>query len=212
MGVLLTFRVPARSVSLGDAAETAGANVTLDPLVHFETGIPSVRVRASSDTDYGEFERAIREFETVEDVGLLEDDDDSRTYAVSWSGPPGGVFEDLHGTGAHVLSADGNGDAWRFETAFQSEADLAAFSERCRSAEVPLEVESIQKGAFAREDTYGLTEDQYETLLLAVEEGFYDVPRETNTVELAAELGISDQSLSERLRRAHATLVENTLM
>lgn len=211
MSVLLTFQVPAGSVRLGDAAKTAGANVTLDPLVHLETGIPSVRVHAANDTDYGTFEREVREFETVNSVGLLENGDDGRLYSVSWSGPPEGVFSDLQRTGAHVLSADGNGDAWRFETLFQSEDDLAAFSERCQSDDVPLEVEAVQKDAFSHDDAFGLTDDQYETLVLALEEGFYDVPRETTTVELAEELDISDQSLSERLRRAHATLVENTL-
>lgn len=30
-------------------------------------------------------------------------------------------------------------------------------------------------------------------------------------VDVAEEFGITDQSLSERLRRAHATLVENSL-
>jgi predicted DNA binding protein len=47
--------------------------------------------------------------------------------------------------------------------------------------------------------------------LLAVRRGYYDIPRRTSMGELAAELGISDQAVSERLRRAIVALVRNTM-
>lgn len=59
--------------------------------------------------------------------------------------------------------------------------------------------------------SYGVTGPQREALVLAVERGYYDVPRRCTTAELAATLGISDQAVSERLRRGTATLVERTL-
>jgi predicted DNA binding protein len=45
----------------------------------------------------------------------------------------------------------------------------------------------------------------------AVEEGYYSIPRGISTKELAEEFDISDQALTERLRRAIITLVTNTL-
>ncbi len=54
---------------------------------------------------------------------------------------------------------------------------------------------------------FDLTEGQYEAIRAAHRAGYYDVPRSTKLKELAAELGVSHQSLSQRLRRAHESLV-----
>jgi predicted DNA binding protein len=59
---------------------------------------------------------------------------------------------------------------------------------------------------------YGLTTAQREALVLAVESGYYDIPRTCTTVEVAEELGISDQAVTERLRRAIVNLVDNSLL
>ena len=62
------------------------------------------------------------------------------------------------------------------------------------------------------EAEFGVTAPQREALILAVREGYYDLPRETNTTELGDQLGISDQAVTERLRRGIGTLVRNLLM
>ena len=59
---------------------------------------------------------------------------------------------------------------------------------------------------------YGLTEAQRDALVLAVEGGYYSIPREMSTNDLGRALEISDQAVTERLRRAIATLTENTLV
>nr|WP_084383819.1 helix-turn-helix domain-containing protein [Halalkalicoccus paucihalophilus] len=58
---------------------------------------------------------------------------------------------------------------------------------------------------------FGLTPIQRETLLLAIERGYYEIPRQCTTLKLAEELGVSDQAITERLRRAIVTLVSNTV-
>ena len=42
--------------------------------------------------------------------------------------------------------------------------------------------------------------------------GYYSLPRQISTQEIADEFGISDQAVSERLRRGITTLVTNTLL
>ena len=59
--------------------------------------------------------------------------------------------------------------------------------------------------------TFELRFEDDEALVLAVERGYYDIPRQCTTAQLAAVLGVSDQAVSERLRRGIATLVEGTL-
>jgi hypothetical protein len=52
-----------------------------------------------------------------------------------------------------------------------------------------------------------MTDAQREALLTAHEMGYYEVPRATSLEAVAAELGVTAPSLSERLRRANANLV-----
>jgi predicted DNA binding protein len=59
--------------------------------------------------------------------------------------------------------------------------------------------------------SHGLTEKQHRALTLALDAGYYEVPRRANAVQLAEELDISHQSLSEQLRRAHGTVVTDTV-
>ena len=57
----------------------------------------------------------------------------------------------------------------------------------------------------------GLTDRQREALRTAYELGYFDIPRKTALAEVAAELGISASSASERLRRAQTQLIEETV-
>jgi predicted DNA binding protein len=57
----------------------------------------------------------------------------------------------------------------------------------------------------------GLTDPQREALRTAYELGFFEVPRRTSLEAVAAELGISASSASERLRRAESVLIEETV-
>ena len=59
---------------------------------------------------------------------------------------------------------------------------------------------------------YGVTQPQRETLMRAVQRGYYSIPRQMSTQDLAEDLDISDQAVTERLRRAIVTLTENTLI
>jgi predicted DNA binding protein len=57
-----------------------------------------------------------------------------------------------------------------------------------------------------------LTDTQREALVLAYERGYFGSPRETSLEEVAAELDITQQSLSSRLRRGHRRLIAATLV
>jgi len=47
---------------------------------------------------------------------------------------------------------------------------------------------------------------QQEALSLAFDRGYFEIPRRVTLVELGDEVGVSDQALSERLRRAQTKL------
>jgi len=53
---------------------------------------------------------------------------------------------------------------------------------------------------------------QRETLSYAVSAGYHSLPRRVSTKDIAEEFDISDQAVTERLRRGITTLVTNTLL
>lgn len=57
----------------------------------------------------------------------------------------------------------------------------------------------------------GLTDRQREALRTAYEMGYFEIPRTAELNDVAAKLGITASSLSERLRRAQTHLVETTV-
>jgi predicted DNA binding protein len=57
----------------------------------------------------------------------------------------------------------------------------------------------------------GLTPIQRRTLALALDRGYFDVPRGVNLTELSEELGVSDTAVSQRIRRGLSTVLDATL-
>ncbi|PGF17959.1 bacterio-opsin activator [Natrinema sp. CBA1119] len=88
---------------------------------------------------------------------------------------------------------------------------LFAYRDACRERDIPFRIERIFSESTQSGDRYEITDRQREALLIALEEGYFDVPRETTLSAVAAKLDISDQALSARLRRGQANLLRNTL-
>lgn len=53
-----------------------------------------------------------------------------------------------------------------------------------------------------------LTERQHETLTVAIDLGYYDVPRTATVADVAAELGCASSTASSHLQKAHARLAQ----
>ncbi len=83
----------------------------------------------------------------------------------------------------------------------------------CEDAHISLELTRVYNPTDPEAGPwYGLSEPQREALTLAVRMGYYDIPRGCTTAELADELGISDQAVTERLRRAIGTFGRYALL
>ncbi|MFC7047252.1 helix-turn-helix domain-containing protein [Halobacteriaceae archaeon GCM10025711] len=163
------------------------------------------------DGGYRSFERTLDERPEVGTWRELARRADRRIYQVDWTDGLGPVFDTLDDVGGLVRSIWSARGRASFEAQFPDHADVSAFYDRCADSGVDLEVTKLEQAGRTAGDDYGLTPEQRETLLAAYEAGYYEIPRDITAVELADELGVSDQSLSERLRRAHANLVEATI-
>lgn len=111
-----------------------------------------------------------------------------------------------------VLEATSNADTWEFDLWVPDRESLGQFRSRCDDAALSLSIHSMYNDEpQAVGDVYGLTEYQREILQLAVRRGYFTIPREVTLSELAAELDLSSQAASERLRRGIRTLVQTVL-
>jgi predicted DNA binding protein len=212
MSVIAEISVPADDFELGRILELSAAGmVELESLV--PTGERVVPYFWVCDADFEAFEAATESHPAVERLTRIDVFDDRVLYSLSWSAGNDRMFQSVDHVDAYILAATGSADSWEFELRFPDHDAMSAFQNRCGDRGVSFEVLRVFNPS--KPDIgpwFGLTEPQREALVLAVEQGYYDIPRNCKTVEIADELGISDQAVTERLRRAIATLSSNTVL
>jgi len=212
MSVIATVVVAAEDFVL-DAALTSnpGIRVTLERVV--PTGSAFVPYFWASDDSVAAIERALRSSADVASFRVVDEVDGRVLVRVDWSDEEGGILDVLSETGGTVLDAVGENEAWTFQLRFPDHRDLTAFYRQCADLGLGVEVRSVHNPGFPASVglDFGMSPVQRETLRLAFERGYFDVPRRVNLTELAAELGVSDTAASQRLRRGIRALLDTTL-
>lgn len=212
MSVIAHLRIPADSFELGRILDLeSGATIELENLIPLgETAVPFFSVEKASRDG---FQERVGNHPSVENIRVVNEHDDQTLYALNWDVSQDLFFQGILETGANLLSGKGTAATWVFELRFLGHDRLSEFQEYCSNAGISLEVGRIYNPTRPEAGMwYGLTEAQRDTLFRAVKGGYYSIPREMSTKDLADELGISDQAVTERLRRGIITLVENTLI
>lgn len=93
---------------------------------------------------------------------------------------------------------------------------LTSLLQLLAESELSVRTQNIAQSTLTEETTVSidldiLTEKQRETLELALEEGYYERPREADLGELADQLGISRSAVSQRIRNAELKLITSAL-
>ncbi len=112
---------------------------------------------------------------------------------------------------ATVLDAAVENTQWRFRVLFPERDALSRTYEFATDLGLTIDIRTIHRLDEARRNRYGLTDAQYETLVEALDRGYYEISRESDMDALSDTLGVSHQALSERLRRAHQSLVDEAI-
>ncbi|RQG90835.1 helix-turn-helix domain-containing protein [Natrarchaeobius chitinivorans] len=212
MAVIAHLRIPADSFELGRILELEETGtIELENMVPLgEKAVPFFSV---SDAVRESFEQNVENHPSVERIIEVTRHDDERLYSLDWNIGRDVFLQGIIDLQGQLLSATGTLNTWEFEIRFPTHEALSEFQEYCSNAHIHLEVGRIYNPV--RPGTgmwYGVTEAQRETLMRAVQGGYYSIPRRMSTQDLADDLGISDQAVTERLRRAIETLTENTLI
>lgn len=163
--------------------------------------------------DPGPVEKHLREHRLVDTITLLDSFEDRALYRIEWTEQPDSIFEAMESQRADLLDAVGVGESWRFELRFPSHEALSKFHAHCKGVGLPLTIGRIYRPSASESvSRYGLTDVQYDTLARALEEGYFNIPREIGSKELGRQLGISDQAVTERIRRGITNVLTHILL
>ena len=110
-----------------------------------------------------------------------------------------------------VLSARGREGSWSLQLLFHDRESVSTCYDLFEQYEFDVEVTRLTGMDDLERVQTPLTETQYETICTAHDLGYFDVPRAITLEELATELDVSHQALSERLRRSQAALISAEL-
>lgn len=164
------------------------------------------------DEEYDPVVEDLRTDPSVESIEILDELDDRTLVRIHWEGVETPVLELIEECGGLLAGATGTADGWSFTLRFPQQEALSTFFERCRERGIALDLQGINEAGFRETDeAHELTPAQREAVLTAFEAGYFDIPRQVTIAELAEQLGVSDQAVSERLRRGLAKFLTATL-
>ncbi|WP_255191106.1 helix-turn-helix domain-containing protein [Natronobeatus ordinarius] len=210
MAVVSEFEIAADEFALGRLL-TSELDVTVD----VERVVPSSRrfvpYHWVEGPDVDRFADHVGASDAVESIVELERDSSRICYRIDWCDGFGCLASALERSQAAVLEARGD-DRWWFRLRFPSRAALSDFHGYCDDHDVTLSLVRIQPTESVPGDRFELTPEQRRALELAVERGYFTVPRGTTLSALADELDVSTQAASERLRRGTDAVLRSQLL
>lgn len=135
------------------------------------------------------------------------------TYRVTWKDQPQQLIQRLVAGDITLLSARGRGGEWKLRVLAPDRDGIARVHEIMDELGCGSDWRRITCFDGSRGSNHAdLTEKQREALLEAFEAGYYNIPRDATMSEVADDLGISHQTLSERFRRAYKHLIATELV
>ena len=212
MSVILEFTIPSRGFQLGEVLSgPEEMHIELERIVPMGTQhMPFVWVTGE---DHPSFEDHVRESRRVKELLALDKVDDSGLYRIEWVDPPSDLIAGISESEATVLEATGNG-SWLFRLRFTDHDHLSWFHNYCTEHGIEIHIErtyTFQDNS-ERGRQFDLSQPQREALVLALRRGYFETPSAVTLDELAAELDISRQALSNRIRRGNKQVLETALL
>lgn len=165
-----------------------------------------------SGTDRDAIEDALSDDPSVEDIELESDNDDHWLYQMRWTDQIHTLVQLLVDEESTILTAFGKEGRWDLRVLFPDRDALSRTYDFYEDTDLSVTLRRVYDHDDARAKQYALTDEQREALTTGFEEGFFEIPRDITLDELADELDISHQALSERLRRAYGNMIQEGVM
>lgn len=205
MSFIVEFHVPAAATFLGGISERLPAlSWEMEPVVSADRF--DVWFTAG---DRHDIEAALAADPAIEEYTSIVETDHKSLYTIDVTTDVEHDIQTIIDNSGTLLSISMAAGIVTMETRFNSRETVRQAYERLTADGRSVEIGRIHESTIDEPDR--LTTKQHDALLAAIEQGYFDIPRQISMQELAHELDISHQALSERFRRAYAALVEAEL-
>jgi DNA-binding CsgD family transcriptional regulator len=219
MGLVAEFDIDCDALPLvGVASEVPEPGLLLE--LQFNHGKRPVFLVTATGEDHSTMEQALTEAYDVAEWTLVGEAGETRRYqatpALSFEEQLGEAIDDLAGlealaeAEAIIERIEVTPEGWTQTGWFASREAFTAFSTFWQD-NAGFRVHRLTHDGEPEPPGDGLTDRQYEALRTAYQLGYFDIPRRASLEDIAAELGISSSSVSERLRRAQTKLIQETV-
>ena len=166
----------------------------------------------ASGGDFAAFEAALPADPTISEHECIDDRGDRRLYRVvvnrDVTTNPAPIERE---TGASRLSIETTVDGAVLEVRLPDRDALTECIRLLRESGFTVDLLRAHEANDGGGREYGLSEKQAEAVREALRAGYFEVPRETDLEELADRFDISEQALSERLRRGVSSVLAATV-
>ena len=213
MSVIVELTVPSEAFELGQILRVEPpAQIALETMVPLG-GQPTPFIRSRNDVRET-FETSVRGHSSVEDITEVNSHNGETLYALRWNPPPDSFLRTIMEMGAVVLNASGDATQWGLEVRFPDHEKLSAFHNYIIEHDIPIHIDRTYTLSETTEHghRFDLSQEQREALLLALRKGYFETPSEASLDDLADELGITRQALSNRIRRANEKVLTEVLL
>ncbi|ELY76255.1 helix-turn-helix domain-containing protein [Natrinema pallidum] len=219
MGLVAEFDIHCPALPLVGVARAA-PEATIVLALQFNHGDRPLFITTVTDGSRTAVEAALTDADDVDEWTVIGTADSTRRYqavpALSLADQLGDHIDDLAGlkalatTEATIERIEVTPDGWRQSGWFATRAAFDEFSSFWQQ-NAGFRLSRLTHDGASEPPGDGLSDRQREALRTAYEMGYFDVPRRTSLKAIGTELDISASAVSERLRRAQTSLIEETV-
>lgn len=212
MSVFGEFDLPAGTFAFSETMERLpAATVEIERVVVTEDEVtPYCWV---TDVSLDAFEDAVAADPSIGNCTLIDRHDEAGLYRTEWTDSFDPLVHAYRSIDGVVLEATGRDGTWEFRIRFDDREEAVEFREYLHEFDIEFALRRLTRASAPETgEQYELTRKQREAIVAVWRGGYFDTPRETTLRSVADELGITQQSLSQRLRRGFHSLIANTLV
>ena len=210
MSVMAEFHAPVTASPLSkELAAHPGVSIEIDDIVPMGGSTHYIWVNGEG---YDNLLDDLYANPNLGNVTVIDELPDRALVRFRWETHHSPVFDLVEEAGGRILGAEGTPEGWALVINFPRQEDLRSFYELTQDRELDVRLQQLyDEGSPFPADQFDISPKQRATLEVALEAGYFDVPRRVTLADLANELGISEQGVSERLRRGLSTFLTETL-
>ncbi|WP_256289641.1 helix-turn-helix domain-containing protein [Halobellus inordinatus] len=164
-------------------------------------------------SDFSRFEEGLRSDNTVgEFERVIETRDEEAIYSFEYTDEAKILSSVISTANGVTLEMENEGRAWIFTIWVPERTNLTHLWNYAQQHDIDIDLLRVNEYDSLGTKDAGLTDSQREALLVALETGYFEEPRNATLSEVAADLDISQPAASGLLRRGTKRLVVSSLV